>query len=232
MAINVAGASRRLVERTPFRHYDPIILVAAAVAGLSLAAASYSTLPGDLAITRFMDRFDHPWLEFMMRAASWPVHKKRFLFVFIPVLALIFYRHRSHAVSLAMVAVAGVYLLPIIKELIGRVRPASTSPLQDGFPSGHCFLAVLLFGSLFYMADRLIGPRPRLVVLFRWAMVLAILAVGVSRVYLGHHWTSDVIGGYLWGLLFLMIAFRFANTFNSHFAKPDTAGRSERELSS
>jgi membrane-associated phospholipid phosphatase len=230
LAMNVARVSRGLVERIPFAHIDPMILVAAAVVGISLAAASTSRMPGDMSMASLMDRFDHPWLEFLMRAASWPVNKKRFLFVFIPALTWIFYRHRTHAVSLAITSVVGVYLLPIVKEMIGRARPESASHLQDSFPSGHSFLAVLLFGSLFYMADRLVGPDTKRITLFRWAMVLAILAVGASRVYLDHHWASDIIGGYLWGVMFLMVAFKFANAFHAHVSHTEDASQGRRSV--
>ena len=60
----------------------------------------------------------------------------------------------------------------------------------------------LVFLLLFYLAGELIGPR-WLKWPLRTVLVSAILAVGASRVYLGVHWPSDVLGGYLLGALWV-----------------------------
>ncbi|MBI4304914.1 MAG: phosphatase PAP2 family protein [Chloroflexi bacterium] len=76
-----------------------------------------------------------------------------------------------------------------------------------GFPSGHAFQAVLLFGILAFLASDLIKNRiwRRLL---QGALVMLVIAIGISRVYLGAHWTSDVVGGYLWGTAFLLVLWR------------------------
>jgi len=94
------------------------------------------------------------------------------------------------------------------KRLFGRARPPLASRLvaATGYalPSGHAFMAAAVYGAL---AVLLIGPGwPR--ARRRAARIAAgglVLVIGVSRVYLGVHWTTDVLAGWLLGLLWLRL---------------------------
>jgi membrane-associated phospholipid phosphatase len=95
-----------------------------------------------------------------------------------------------------------------LKLVIDRPRPTPDliRVFQDeqgnSFPSGHAFLAIVFWGLLAYLAlTRL--RRYSLRVLVLSVSVVIILCIGASRVYLGAHWPSDVMGGYVVGALFL-----------------------------
>lgn len=119
------------------------------------------------------------------------------------VLALV---HRSWTtVLLVSVAAAGSVTMTLVgKQLVGRSRPPAelaVPPLEGSpsFPSGHTLNATVVIGVLAYLA--VLGVARAWL---RWTVVvtavLFVLAMGLSRVYLGHHWLTDVVAGWLLGL--------------------------------
>jgi membrane-associated phospholipid phosphatase len=114
--------------------------------------------------------------------------------------------HRSRTpVLLVSVAAAGSVTMTLVgKQLVGRSRPPAelaVPPLESSpsFPSGHTLNATVLVGILAYLA--VLGVTRAWV---RWCLVvvavLFAVAMGLSRVYLGHHWLTDVVAGWLLGL--------------------------------
>jgi undecaprenyl-diphosphatase len=96
-----------------------------------------------------------------------------------------------------------------LKLMAGRPRPTADlvavfqAEPGNSLPSGHAFLAIVFWGLLAYFAlTRLKGRSLRMLTFS--GFVVIIIWIGVSRVYLGAHWPSDVIGGYICGTLFLM----------------------------
>jgi undecaprenyl-diphosphatase len=128
---------------------------------------------------------------------------------------------RITPVILALVAGAGSLAMTIaVKGLVGRDRPPlaeAVPPFESSssFPSGHSLNAVVIIGIVTY--SLVLTQRSR------WAKVLTLVvgsayavAVGLSRVYLGHHWLSDVVGAWLLGLAWLLVvivAHRVARTY-------------------
>ncbi|MFL5342721.1 MAG: phosphatase PAP2 family protein [Gemmataceae bacterium] len=93
-----------------------------------------------------------------------------------------------------------------IKELMGRARPVFDDVptiTTRSYPSGHAVGSMLIFGTALYLIAR---TRPRLALAVAPLVGGLILAIGFSRVYLGVHWPSDVLGGYLFGLGWLLTA--------------------------
>jgi membrane-associated phospholipid phosphatase/uncharacterized membrane protein YkvA (DUF1232 family) len=112
-------------------------------------------------------------------------------------LALVVARRWRHALLLALAMVLETALDPLLKHVIGRPRPALFEVLLHkapgfGFPSGHAMAAGALAGALAAICWR----TP-----WRWPVVglgfVYALGVGASRVYIGVHYPSDVIGGWL-----------------------------------
>lgn len=113
----------------------------------------------------------------------------------------------------AVLAVASSLLASLagglLRVLIGRPRPSpslvhvATHISSFGFPSGHVIHYTTLFGFCFYVVLTTWRSSP-LRNLTLAALALLVILVGPSRVYLGAHWPSDVLGGYLFGAVWLV----------------------------
>lgn len=125
------------------------------------------------------------------------------------VVAVLAARRRSWLpVVLMAIGAAGSVLITVLgKDLAGRARPPvllAVPPLETSpsFPSGHTLNATVVLGISAYLV--MLGRRhvrSRLVV--GSLVVVFVVAMGLSRVWLGHHWLTDVIAGWLVGLAWL-----------------------------
>jgi undecaprenyl-diphosphatase len=123
-----------------------------------------------------------------------------------------------------------------VKYLIQRPRPAAD--LVDvfevlssySFPSGHVMFYVSLFGFVWYVAYTMLkrSLTRTLVLLFLGTLISL---VGVSRIYLGQHWASDVLGAYLLGGLILvgMIIFHQWGKHRFFVQQPVSVPQSRKE---
>jgi undecaprenyl-diphosphatase len=105
-----------------------------------------------------------------------------------------------------IVAVAGAKITEVaIKILIGRERPDGFALLQIdtfSFPSGHATAAMALFGFIAYLLWQYY-PRAKVFIFVLAAALIAL--VGMSRVYIGVHYPSDVAGGFLLGYIWVLV---------------------------
>lgn len=112
-------------------------------------------------------------------------------------------RHRAHALLLWVGAAGGVVLAQALKLAFGRPRPRVVEWRVDhvgsySFPSGHAMASMIIYATLAYVILDLDPPAPvkRLTV----ALAAAIITlVGLSRVYLGVHYPTDILAGYAVG---------------------------------
>lgn len=122
------------------------------------------------------------------------------LLTMLTVVGLIRVRHRGRRVVLPVIAallLAGI-ATEVLKSLFARARPVVEPLVASGysFPSGHTTAATAVALTWFYLLAREdVIARVHLV----WPVTLAV-TVGVSRVYLGAHWASDVLAGWLAGI--------------------------------
>ncbi|MGL6235031.1 MAG: phosphatase PAP2 family protein [Segniliparus sp.] len=178
-----------------------------------------------------VDQQAHDW--FVAHRVGWldPVEKAISLFgstttvVLVTMLlsGLLLWRARApkQATFLAMTTTLSCVVLFSVKMLVKRLRPPSAQWLADGpgysFPSGHATLSAALATALVVLVLR------RAAQAWVWpvvgAGVLFSLLVGVSRLYLGVHWLTDVLAGWTLGVLVALAAGAVVRKFPS----PETA---------
>lgn len=168
----------------------------------------------DVAITKEFQENQSPLLKNFMIAVSYLGNHWLVFGALILLTAAAFWlvKLRLEAIVIVVLSVVSSLLNGLIKLVVGRPRPTSQlvsiflKASGQSFPSGHVMSYVAFFGLLFSLG----------LILFRrdrwWHYALLIIPgafvvlVGPSRIYLGDHWASDVLGGYLFGGLLLGIS--------------------------
>lgn len=175
---------------------------------LAVLAAIYSTFPGDEeALTRFQE-LESSGLSSAARAVS-RLGNTLVVAASIPALVAVLWavgRRRDSIASLLIPVAEGLAIA--VKALIDRSRPEYIlfPPGSDSaaFPSGHAIHAILFYGFLLYLILAHMKSRGLRIAALA-VLPLIILSMGASRVYLGLHWPSDVLGGYIFGGVFLWV---------------------------
>mgnify|MGYP002533262247 CR=1 FL=1 len=115
---------------------------------------------------------------------------------------------------LSNVAIVTV-LNQLIKRILQRPRPTEYRIIEEtgySFPSGHSMISMAFYGYLIYLIYKYVKNK-----YIKWISIillsLLICLIGISRIYLGVHYTSDVLGGFLISISYLIIYISAANKF-------------------
>jgi undecaprenyl-diphosphatase len=186
------------------------LIVAIILAGLlAWVARTVAYFPLDVELTRTIQAIQAPWLETFLHGIAWigfPPQSNVIFGVVILVLFIVGLRLEAAMTLFAAAGSAGLWFA--IVPIIDRPRPSPemvrvAMDLPTGsFPSGHVLNLTAIFGFLIYLSIVLLAD-------VRWRALLVallsipILTIGFARIYDGAHWPSDVLGGYLIGLIWL-----------------------------
>lgn len=128
------------------------------------------------------------------------------LLVAIVATYLLLKRHWRTAVAVVASALLGVFASEVLKALVDRGRPDIVPQLvpevSGSFPSGHAMMSAIVYLTLGTMLARLETDRYVRQFVIGTAIALTVM-VGMSRIYLGVHWPSDVMGGWMLGALWV-----------------------------
>lgn len=150
--------------------------------------------------------YRNPLITNVMKFITYTGNAK-FYFIIMPIF-IIFYVYKKQHLEISVLTISllgGHYINQFLKNYFGRIRPTDYSIIiQEGFsfPSGHAMVSICFYGMLAYIITRNIKSKKRRIFLIS-TLIFYTLLIGFSRIYLGVHWPSDVIGGYIIGMAWL-----------------------------
>jgi undecaprenyl-diphosphatase len=215
--LEISSGSPQSLERVPSRRVHHGTWASAAVTlglfvplALAVAWGSRPYFDWDLAVSQSIQSVRGPGLETLMHGVSLADNNILGPAVLVSVagLVLVARRARREAAVLVGVLLVGQALWVVCGQLVGRPRPSPALVqvrLDEGdvhgfpsFPSGHTVYYTAFFGFLWFLTFTRVRTRR-----LRWPLLGSfgglVLLVGIARIYLGAHWVSDVVGGYLLG---------------------------------
>ncbi|MER8518302.1 MULTISPECIES: phosphatase PAP2 family protein [unclassified Mesorhizobium] len=165
------------------------------------------------------------WLEGAMRDITSLGSASVLVLITAAMIVYLLLIRRPGAALLMFVAVAGGQLLSsVLKFDIDRPRPDLVSHLADvaslSFPSGHAMLSAVTYLTLGSMAARFLPGRTTKIYVLGLA-VLTTVVVGISRIYLGVHWPSDVLAGWCAGFAWAMLCWLAARFLQRWLGRAD-----------
>ncbi len=117
------------------------------------------------------------------------------------------------SIILNLIVITG--LNQILKNILQRPRPTEYRLIEEtgfSFPSGHSMVSMAFYGYLIYLIYKYVKNKD-----LKWISIvllsILICSIGISRIYLGVHYTSDVLGGFLISLSYLIVYTLIVNRY-------------------
>lgn len=163
----------------------------------------------DEKVYSFVRYFASPLLDKVMLSSTFFGDRQ---FVVFPLLGLLIYYlflkpHKWYMIKIPVVAIGSITLNLLLKQLYSRARPSLEHMVavdNFSFPSGHAMFSMSFYGLLIYIGWREINNKT--ISLSCCSLLgLLIILIGISRIYLGVHYPSDVFAGFLAGLFWLIV---------------------------
>ena len=169
-------------------------LVAASLCVVALRGADYAKIDALVAEEFAKDNIGGTTVGVLVTAAS--------------ILYLVIEMKRAAALLVLIAVGGGTLISQGLKGAFARPRPELVAHLVDvqtlSFPSGHAMLSAVTYLTLGALLAR-VQSRRRLKIYFIGLAILLTLMIGVSRVYLGVHWPTDVLGGWCLGAAWALL---------------------------
>ncbi len=162
-------------------------------------------LPLDLSILQFFYHLRSPVLNKVMIAITYLGGEAMIGFGILIAIFLLLERHRREAMLFTFILGMAEIIDLTLKNLVQRPRP-QFHPLviakDFSFPSGHAMDSFVFYLTLSYLFFHLSKNKKIAMIITALSLIL-ILLIGISRIYLGVHYPTDVVAGYLGGLFWL-----------------------------
>ena len=125
----------------------------------------------------------------------------------LTIIFLLVMKNKKMSFSILLNLAIATFLNIFLKNIIQRPRPDDFRLINEtgySFPSGHSMISMAYYGYLIYLIFKFVKNKKLKVFLITFLCIL-ILTIGLSRIYLGVHYTSDVIAGFVLSVSYLII---------------------------
>ncbi len=179
---------------------------------LSYAASEFTVLPLDLKSYYELQEEASPLFSTLMQMVSYLGEAAIAAALTIIAMATFALRRQWIEAIFILATTSSVLITFVLKDIIHRTRPFPVAENATGliqrinqysYPSGHVLFFVVFFGFFAYLALMHFTGRLRVLVITICAALIVL--IGPSRVFLGAHWASDVVGSYIIGTLWLFV---------------------------
>ena len=211
------------------RKLSPCLLLAfIGFIGFGITFVYFASSIGNQSITRFdtsiigvVQGWEKPWLTTVLKGFTWvgsgfgvtPISMIGFIVLYYVI------RRRQQAFFLIITVAGSIILNFVLKHYFIRERP-EIHRIMDAkgysFPSGHAMMAMALYAIIVFFFWHHVKTTGNRIILVLFAAFMIII-IGMSRIYLGVHYPSDIIGGYaasgLWVMIMIMVY--------TYFRKPE-----------
>ncbi|MFF1721750.1 phosphatase PAP2 family protein [Streptomyces sviceus] len=170
------------------------------------------SVDGDIADTTHRWAVDEPGLTHAFRILTdwvWDPWTMRLLAAAAAIWLVVRRNDRWAAVWLVATCALGTLVQQVLKAAVGRERPVWPDPVDTAhfaaYPSGHALTATVVCGLLLWLLHHY-GVGRTLWLTALTVAVISVVGVGLTRIWLGVHWPSDVLGGWLLGAMLVTLA--------------------------
>ena len=178
------------------RYYFIIVLFIVLFVLMTYLVVTNKTTSFDNAIYNYIFGFRNDFLDTFFKTIT--ICGNTLTIIILVIILLLLINDRSRY-TLGITTIITVLSNQGLKHLIKRVRPDHLRLIKQGgysYPSGHAMISIAVYGFLVYYVYKHIENK-YLKIFLMILLTLLIISIGLSRIYLGVHYPSDVIGGYL-----------------------------------
>lgn len=135
--------------------------------------------------------------------------------IILTILSFLLFKNKRIGISVTINLIIITLLNIVLKNIVGRARPIDNRIIEEtgySFPSGHSMISMAFYGYFIYLIYKYVKSKK-----LKWILIvmleLLIISIGISRIYLGVHYTSDVISGFLFSIAYLIIFTSVVNKY-------------------
>lgn len=191
--------------------YLIFILLITSFITLAALISQYPLLNFDIQVSQFLQKHHSVFLDKLMLSIS-VFGELPWSLLLVVLIAAIFFilKYKRESYYILSILLSGLVILGV-KNIISRPRPTAeyvrlveVNRFQS-FPSGHVMSYLIFFGFMIVLMKTMKGINQQLRNLITYLSGVLIVTIPFSRIYLGAHWFSDILGGFLLGLIYLIV---------------------------